>query len=360
LRRQQQSLADRFHWWQPMTVVLLTDTNQAVLNKFVATYTQVTVQPAKSAAITLQGGTVKLSDASAGKEYGLNYASQTVLKTATALKSAPVELKTLALYPALSDSELASTASALNRTLQQHISISIAGHAVSPKASDIATWLVLTPNLKTKTVDISVNSSQVESYVNNIASAATQLPVDQVNTTNSDGTTEMLVPGVTGVSVGNIQPAVNSLSQNLLAGKGLQLSLPVSTTQYGTITSGDYPKWIEVNITTKRMYAFQYGQLVNSFLISAGKPSTPTPTGTFHIIDKLVSQTMIGPGYVQPDVPWINYFNGLGDAIHGNYWRPASVFGNINTSHGCVGLQDAQAEWVYNWAPVGTTIIITS
>ncbi len=69
---------------------------------------------------------------------------------------------------------------------------------------------------------------------------------------------------------------------------------------------------------------------------------------------------MSGPGYVQPDVPWINYFDNSGDAIHGNYWRAASVFGNSNTSHGCVGLPVANAAWVYDWAPVGTPVLIHS
>jgi lipoprotein-anchoring transpeptidase ErfK/SrfK len=107
------------------------------------------------------------------------------------------------------------------------------------------------------------------------------------------------------------------------------------------------------------MYAYQNSQLVNTFLVSAGKPSTPTPVGEFHIWDKLTSQTMTGPGYVQPNVPWVNYFNHSGDAIHGVYWRPASVFGNVNTSHGCVGVPVNIGEWIFNWAPIGTTVITT-
>jgi lipoprotein-anchoring transpeptidase ErfK/SrfK len=105
------------------------------------------------------------------------------------------------------------------------------------------------------------------------------------------------------------------------------------------------------------LYAYQNGQLVNTFLITAGAPATPTPIGEFHIWDKVALQTMTGPGYVQPRVPWINYFDHSGDAVHGNYWRPSSVFGNVNTSHGCVGVQVDQAEWIYNWAPIGTTVI---
>jgi hypothetical protein len=31
-----------------------------------------------------------------------------------------------------------------------------------------------------------------------------------------------------------------------------------------------------------------------------------------------------------------------GTFVHGVYWRPASVFGWANTSHGCIGLYDAE------------------
>ena len=50
------------------------------------------------------------------------------------------------------------------------------------------------------------------------------------------------------------------------------------------------------------------------------------------------------------------FFHG-GYAIHGNYWRPASYFGNINSSHGCIGINVDDAAWIYDWAPIGTSII---
>ena len=110
------------------------------------------------------------------------------------------------------------------------------------------------------------------------------------------------------------------------------------------------------------MYVHEYADVVRTFLISAGAPATPTVTGQYKIQTKLVSQDMSGANvdgsrYFQPRVPYVNYFYG-GYAIHGNYWRPASWFGNINSSHGCVGLMTSDAEWLYYWAPVGTPVII--
>ena len=61
-----------------------------------------------------------------------------------------------------------------------------------------------------------------------------------------------------------------------------------------------------------------------------------------------------GSSYDIPDVKWVMSF--LGDyTIHGVYWR--SGFGRPG-SNGCVGLTDANAKLVYDWAPEGTLVRI--
>jgi lipoprotein-anchoring transpeptidase ErfK/SrfK len=104
--------------------------------------------------------------------------------------------------------------------------------------------------------------------------------------------------------------------------------------------------------------------LVHTFLVSAGAPKTPTVLGKYAIYSKLRSQDMTGNNadgsrYFQPAVPYVNYFYG-GYAIHGNYWRPDSWFGNINSSHGCIGVNVSDGAWIYNWAAIGTPVIVHS
>ncbi len=59
--------------------------------------------------------------------------------------------------------------------------------------------------------------------------------------------------------------------------------------------------------------------------------------------------------YYQPEVPWVLYFTPRGHAIHGVYWH--SRFGTPS-SHGCVGAPLRGAAILYEWAPVGTPIVI--
>ena len=76
--------------------------------------------------------------------------------------------------------------------------------------------------------------------------------------------------------------------------------------------------------------------------------------GTFRIYVKYRSTPMSGPGYYLPAVPHTMYFYG-GYAIHGAYWH--NNFGRP-MSHGCVNMRLADAAALFNWAPVGTKVVV--
>lgn len=118
-------------------------------------------------------------------------------------------------------------------------------------------------------------------------------------------------------------------------------------------------KWIEVNLSTQYLIAWQGDTSVAETYVSTGRPGFDTPTGTFFINTKLESETMegvIGGEYYNvPDVPWVMYFTNVGHALHGTYWH-----NNFGTpmSHGCVNLPMDFAAWLYQWAPIGTRVEI--
>ncbi len=116
----------------------------------------------------------------------------------------------------------------------------------------------------------------------------------------------------------------------------------------------DYPKYIEINLSEQRLYAYEHGVLEKEYLISSGNPWTPTPTGTFGVYRKRLSVLMQGSDYYLPGVPYVLSFTGA-YTIHGTYWH--SNFGHT-MSHGCVNMYTLDAQWLYDWAPVGTPVII--
>ena len=111
-------------------------------------------------------------------------------------------------------------------------------------------------------------------------------------------------------------------------------------------------RWIDVNLSTQSVYAYEGETVVNSFVVSTGTWMTPTVTGKYKIWIKFKSTSMSGPGYYLPNVPYVMYFY-KGYGLHGTYWH-----NNFGTpmSHGCVNLRTSDAEWLYNWASVGTVV----
>jgi lipoprotein-anchoring transpeptidase ErfK/SrfK len=121
-------------------------------------------------------------------------------------------------------------------------------------------------------------------------------------------------------------------------------------------------KEVVVSISAERMWAYEGGELVMSSLVSTGTAETPevtTPVGFHSIVAKYDSQTMegtiSGQHYRVEDVPYVMYFDDLGNALHGTYWH-----NNFGTpmSHGCVNLPMDVAAWMYDWAPVGTAVTV--
>jgi lipoprotein-anchoring transpeptidase ErfK/SrfK len=113
-------------------------------------------------------------------------------------------------------------------------------------------------------------------------------------------------------------------------------------------------RWIDVDLSLQRTYAYQGDQLIQSFLVSTGTWLHPTVTGTYRIYVKYRYANMSGPGYFLPNVPYVMYFY-KGYGLHGTYWHH-----NFGTpmSHGCINLSINDAGWLFKFASVGTVVNI--
>jgi lipoprotein-anchoring transpeptidase ErfK/SrfK len=111
-------------------------------------------------------------------------------------------------------------------------------------------------------------------------------------------------------------------------------------------------RWIDVDLGRQTVTAYEGTTPVQSFLVSSGVAAHPTVTGQFRIYVKLRATTMAGPGYFLPAVPFTMYFY-KGYSLHGTYWH--HNFGHP-MSHGCVNMYTPDAEWLFNFATVGTLV----
>ncbi|APY90991.1 hypothetical protein A7J05_20675 [Streptomyces alfalfae] len=127
-----------------------------------------------------------------------------------------------------------------------------------------------------------------------------------------------------------------------------------------------------VDVNAKKMTVERDGKVIKTIPISAGSAANPTYNGKMVISEKFTQTRMngetvgFGGEYDIKDVPHAMRLSTSGTFIHGNYWGSPSIFGSSNTSHGCVGLQDArgagdpntQGAWFYNNSLIGDIVTV--
>ncbi|MER7689883.1 Ig-like domain-containing protein [Streptomyces sp. NPDC097610] len=132
-----------------------------------------------------------------------------------------------------------------------------------------------------------------------------------------------------------------------------------------------------VDAKTKTMKVTQNGKTIKTIPISAGAPDHTTYQGQMVISEKFKETRMDGStvGFTKndgkgeydiKDVPHAMRLSSSGTFIHGNYWGAKSIFGAVNTSHGCVGLSDTKgagdpntsAAWFYNHSLIGDVVVV--
>jgi lipoprotein-anchoring transpeptidase ErfK/SrfK len=127
---------------------------------------------------------------------------------------------------------------------------------------------------------------------------------------------------------------------------------------------GPEERWVDVNLTAQTATAMIGANPYRTALVTTGKAGWETPVGEFRIGYRVYDETMTSASigaeeyYVLQHVMFTQYFTNQGHALHLNYWRPDSVFGAVPTSHGCVGMRYADAEFFWNFVGNGSRVVI--
>ena len=129
-------------------------------------------------------------------------------------------------------------------------------------------------------------------------------------------------------------------------------STPLPPINYDLPPSTGGVRWIDVDLSSQRVFAYEGDTIVRTFIVSTGTAAHPTVVGRFRIYVKYRYDDMAGPGYYLPNVPYTMYFY-QGYSLHGTYWH--NNFGHP-MSHGCVNLRISDAGWLYDFASVGTLV----
>lgn len=128
-------------------------------------------------------------------------------------------------------------------------------------------------------------------------------------------------------------------------------------------------KTIILSYTGQRLWAYEGGQVVHDTLITTGKPETATDLGPMKVLRKSSPWKMHSPWpkgspnwYPDTDVQMVLWFTDTGEGLHDASWQPCCWGpGSQYTgyaSHGCVHVPYGSESFLFNWAPVGTPVIV--
>ena len=130
-------------------------------------------------------------------------------------------------------------------------------------------------------------------------------------------------------------------------------------------------KVVVIRLGDQSLTAYADGKAVLTTPVTTGRPALPTPVGSYFIHFRSSPYTFISPWpkgspyyYPPTSVTWAMYFYD-GDFLHDDPGQPNGTYGKGSNgggyaSHGCVHVPHDTMRFLYNWLPVGATVIVAN
>ena len=248
----------------------------------------------------------------------------------------------------------------------KNITLTYNGKSFNPTKEDIAHMIDLPDSRTVTSIDQykpSLSKQKIIGYIGFVANKIDKAPVNKkIKIQGGEKTVER--EGINGLSI-NQEAATNILYDSFFNSSSIEVPLTANTVafkvEYNSVPATD-GKYIEINVTTQRLYAYEKGNLIFQSAATTGATGKGFPTieGTFAIYSKQRDRYLNGAAYGASYNVFVNYwmpfYSGYG--LHDAKWR--RTFGGPDYynygSHGCVNLPDNAASFLYEWAEVGTTV----
>lgn len=262
----------------------------------------------------------------------------------------------------IKSADLDATLADTRKLVATKIELSYADKSFAPNPKVVGGWLAFAKdNNQPKMV---VDRVKMEPYLKTVADSIYIAPKNHlINVQN--GTTTGEEAGVEGLEIDKegLATAIMATLAGASTGK-----IPIQThtlpfkTVYNRTISLDFGRYIEINLSSQHMWAYQDHVSIFDSVITSGATGAgfATVTGLFDIKAKQRNRNLngnaIGYNYNVFVQYWMPFFGNYG--LHDASWR--SSFGGsdyyYNGSHGCVNMPLETASWVFNWADIGTPV----
>jgi len=285
----------------------------------------------------------------------------------------PIKAKSILVNPEIDENQVALLRPIVEKLISQPLIIAYNYREYTADSDMIAGWIIIKKDNGQVKVDFS--NDKVREFTDYIASKIDRKAIDKKinidtgavieegrdgNEVNQDKLLADIKLALEDRITNSGEIAVNPIIAEVELKERKEIKVKPEEIPQGGGTPGLYAgRYLEVNLSEQRLYAYDGESLAGAYTVSTGKWSMPTPIGTRYIESKA------DRAYSSKYNLYMPYWNSIGGGygIHelpewsGGYKEGESHLGTP-VSHGCIRLGVGPAEFVYNWAPVGTPVYI--
>ncbi len=370
-------LATKISWkpWQnfiranDLAIVPSYNMNEEKFNQYVDKVVENIKIAAQDSQVNVTAGQVQLKPAIYGREVKIEELKKEVRNSLNGFSSGEITVQTVSVKPAIIDDAAQDVMVQAQSVMKRPVVLTYQGQEYRPNQETVASWISFVKNTGDTKYTLVVDPAKMSSYFDFLGTKINIYPVSRkIRVENGVKETEIR-PGSNGTLVDTALLG-KSIATNLPNQTSVTLAIPTYVAQFKTeyerVVIADWEKYIDINLSAQVMTACERGGVnCRQWSVTTGDDNHSTPTGTFLVLGRNASFYMTGgtPGvdYYKVWVDHATWFTPQGHAIHDAHWRNG-VFGgqdyHWNGSHGCINSPDEAAIFIYNWAAVGTPVIV--
>lgn len=347
---------------QPVSLTYTTDVGAAIT--FAKQHYPNVVTDAKDAELMFADNKFQIKPGTDGKGFDVPAFTAAVHQLAQDPKAIVLPVSTTPVAPAIQPDNLTKLQEEVNQRLGLSIKFLHQGRLMYvTDPSDIASWINFTPDPTNKTATANYDKSKIELFLKQKVGPSMASPAQDRKVLRNPETGHEIViqAGREGRQLADIEGLTNGIIDALAKSTPYEKEVAITTAPFKTVTlAGGTDRWVEVDLSEQRTTLWAGSTAVSSFTISSGVGQFPTVTGEFAIWYKTPNQVMTGGSrasgdyYYLPNVTWVSYFH-RDYGFHTAYWH--NNFGQP-MSHGCINMRQADAKALYDFAPIGTKVIV--
>ena len=349
------------------------------VKKLAAAANSMLTSDVKDAAVIVaeDGESFTFTPAQKGNGVSTEDVASAVKQAGATLTSVTQDVSVREMEPSITTENAEAAAEKANALLETSIEISDGIDTFTAKRSDKVQWVEFLTKADGSLDTPSISIVKVADWVNALAAKTDVKPENRVDNVDSEGNVLTVArEGKKGLKTNNTEQITKDVVAAMTDGKAYEGLFHYDDVEPGSETkhvaegtenlvyqAAEGEKWVDINLTDASVTAYVGGKVAGGpFYMVPGAPDTPTVTGTFHVYLKYDVQTMRGENadgskYETEGVPWVTYFTGS-YAMHGAPWRSSFGWSGYGGSHGCVNMPVDAAKFMYDWADMGSTVVV--